>query len=195
MIVALYGSPRRQGNTARLLQAAVEGARKAGAEVREIILRDLRINPCYEIYACRRTGACVQQDDFRELAELLLGAKATMLASPIFFYAVSAQVKLMMDRCQSLWVKKYWLDKKPLGWLDNPKPGLFLSAGASRGKELFSVAERSFRYFFDTFDTRLWKTLAYRGLDEADEILKHPEYLEEARTAGSDLGLMIKTGE
>jgi len=173
----------------------VEGARQAGSEVREIVLRDLRINPCYEIYACRQTGVCIQQDDFRELAELLLAARGTMLASPIFFYAVSALVKLMMDRCQSLWVKKYWLEKKPLGRLDNPKPGLFLSVGASYGRELFSGAERSVRYFFDTFDTRLWKTLAYRGLDEADEILKHPEYLEEVRAAGYDLGLMTRSGE
>jgi hypothetical protein len=195
MIVALYGSPRRQGNTSRLLQAAVAGARQAGAEVREIVLRDLQINPCLEIYGCRRTGACVQRDDFRELAETLLRASATMLASPIFFYAVSAQVKLMMDRCQSLWVKKYWLDKKPLGRFDNPRPGLFLSVGASYGRELFSGAERSVRYFFDTFDTRLWKTLAYRGLDGADEILSHPEYLAEAQAAGRELGEMIKTGE
>ncbi len=195
MIVALYGSPRRRGNTARLLQAAVEGARQGGAEVREIVLRDLKINPCLEIYACRREGICVQRDDFRRLADTLLKADATMLASPIFFYTVSAQVKLMMDRCQSLWVKKYWLEKKPLGRLDNARPGLFLSAGASRGRQLFAGAEMSVRYFFDTFDTRLWKTLAYRGLDEADDILQHPEYLEEARTAGLTLAGMIKTGE
>jgi len=195
MIVALYGSPRRRGNTARLLAAAVAGAREAGAEVREIVLRDLRINPCLEIYACRRDGICVQKDDFRQLAETLLAAEATMLASPIFFYAVSAQVKLMMDRCQSLWVKKYWLEKKPLGRLDNARPGLFLSVGASRGRQLFVGAEMSVRYFFDTFDTTLWKTLAYRGLDTADDILQYPEYLEESRAAGRLLAEMTRNGD
>ncbi len=186
-IIAIYGSPRRNGNTARLLQAAVAGARSAGAEVTEIVLRDLKLQPCLEIYACRKDGRCAIKDDFHDLVETLLSSQATILASPIFFYAVSAQVKAMMDRCQSLWVKKYQLDKKPLGRFDNHKPGLFLSVGASRGKRLFEGAEMSVKYFFDTFDTSLWRTLAYRGLDEADEILKYPQYLTEARQAGVEL--------
>ena len=48
-IIAIYGSPRRKGNTARLLQRAVEGARDGGAEVEEIVLRDLKMSPCLEI--------------------------------------------------------------------------------------------------------------------------------------------------
>jgi multimeric flavodoxin WrbA len=193
-IVALYGSPRRQGNTARLLEAAVAGAREGGAEVREVVLRDLKIGPCLEIYACERggEGRCVIRDDFYQVAEILLESRAIMLASPIFFYAVSAHVKALMYRCQSLWVKKYWIEKKPLGRFDNFKPGLFLSVGATRGRNLFAGAELSVKYFFDTFDTRLWRTLAYRGLDRADEILQHPEYLDEARQAGVELGKMIK---
>ncbi|MBN2809459.1 MAG: flavodoxin family protein [Deltaproteobacteria bacterium] len=190
-ITAIYGSPRRQGNTSRLLQSAVAGARSAGAEVTEIVLRDLKLQPCLEIYACRKDGRCAIKDDFQVLAETLLAAEATILASPMFFYAVSAHVKALMDRCQSLWVKKYWLDEKPLGRLDNAKPGLFLAVGATTGKRLFDGAEMSVRYFFDTFDTALWKTLGYRGLDGADDILKHPEYLEEARQAGVDMVKMV----
>ncbi len=190
-ITAIYGSPRRNGNTAKLLQSAIDGARSAGAEVTEIVLRDLKLQPCLEIYACQKEGRCAIKDDFHGLAETLLSAQATILASPIFFYAVSAHVKAMMDRCQSLWVKKYWLDKKPLGKLDNPKPGLFLSVGATQGKRLFEGAEMSVKYFFDTFDTSLWRTLGYRGLDEADDILKHPQYLAQARQAGVDLVLSL----
>ncbi|MFW6081316.1 MAG: flavodoxin family protein, partial [Desulfosalsimonas sp.] len=53
-IVALYGSPRRKGNTATLLSEAVAGARQNGAEVEEIVLRDLSISPCLEIYGCKQ---------------------------------------------------------------------------------------------------------------------------------------------
>ena len=186
-IVAIYGSPRRDGNTAKLLQSSIAGARSVGAEVSEIVLRDLKLQPCLEIYASQKDGCCAIKDDFHALAEALLTNRATILASPIFFYAVSAHVKAMMDRCQSLWVKKYWLDKKPLGRLDNHKPGLFLSVGATHGRRLFEGAEMSVKYFFDTFDTSLWRTLGYRGLDGADDILKHPEYLAEAHQAGIDL--------
>ena len=55
-ILAIYGSPRRQGNTSLLLQEAVKGARKAGAQVEEIWLRDLKMSPCLEIYGCKKTG-------------------------------------------------------------------------------------------------------------------------------------------
>ena len=182
-IIALYGSPRRQGNTASLLKAAVAGAREAGAVVEEVSLRDLKISPCLEIYACKKEGQCAIKDDFALLADKLLAAEAVMLASPIFFYAVSAHVKALMDRCQSLWVKKYWLEKQPLGKLDNKKPGLFLAVGATRGKNLFVGAEHSVRYFFDTFNVTLWRSLGYRGLDGADEIMAFPDYLAEAHRA------------
>ncbi|MCK5915040.1 MAG: flavodoxin family protein [Deltaproteobacteria bacterium] len=186
-ITAVYGSPRRQGNTSRLLAAAVAGARSAGACVTEIVLRDLKLSPCLEIYGCRKDGRCAIKDDFQTLAESLVEADATILATPVFFYAVSAHTKIMMDRCQSLWVKKYWLEKKPLGRFDNPKPGLFITVGASRGERLFDGAKMSVKHFFDTFDTSLWRSLTYRGLDQADEILLHPEYLDEARRAGVEL--------
>ena len=183
-ITAIYGSPRRQGNTARLLKSAVAGARSVGAEVTEFVLRDLKISPCLEIYACRKEGCCAIKDDFHDLSAALSAADATILASPIFFYAVSAHTKIMMDRFQSLWVKKYWLEQKPLGRSSNSKPGLFLAVGASYGPQLFAGARMSVKCFFDTFDTFLWRSLTYKGLDGADEILEHPEYLEEARQAG-----------
>ncbi len=66
-ILALYGSPRREGNTAVLLKKAVQGARKAGARVEEVVLRDLKLSPCLEIYGCKKTGRCVIEDDFQDL--------------------------------------------------------------------------------------------------------------------------------
>ncbi|NDY42986.1 flavodoxin family protein [Dissulfurirhabdus thermomarina] len=185
--VAVFGSPRREGNTARLLREAVAGARESGLEVREVFLRDLRMSPCLELYGCRAEGRCVIEDDFGPLARELAGARAILLASPIFFYTVSAQVKILMDRCQSLWVKKYWIEKAPFGRKDPSKRGLFVSAGASTGERLFDGAVLSVRYFLDVFDMPLWKTLLYRGLDLEGDVLAHPEYLEEARAAGRAL--------
>ena len=114
-ILAIYGSPRRKGNTAQLLKKAVQGARDEGAEVTEILLRDMKISPCLEIYGCRGTGRCVIKDDFQQIYDHILNCDGVMLASPVFFYAVSSQVKMLMDRCQSFWVKKYWIDGTPHG--------------------------------------------------------------------------------
>ncbi len=186
-ILALYGAPRRNGNTATLLRKAVEGARQEGANVEEVILRDLKMSPCLEIYGCKKTGRCVMQDDFQPVYDKLLECDGLMLASPIFFYTVSAHTKILMDRCQSIWVKKYWLENTPFGKRELPKKGLFISAGATKGKKLFDGALLTIRYFFDPLDMELWKTLLYRGLEFEGDVQRFPEYLEEANQAGQEL--------
>ena len=188
-ILAIYGSPRRRGNTSLLLKQAVTGARQAGAEVEEIVLRDLKMSPCLEIYGCKKDGRCVIRDDFQQVYDQLLACQALMLASPIFFYAVSAHTKILMDRCQCLWVKKYWIEKVPFGQGEIKRRGLFISVGATGGKRLFDGALLSLRYFFDILDMEVWRTLLYRRLDLEGEVLQHPEYLEEAFQAGKELAL------
>jgi multimeric flavodoxin WrbA len=190
-ITAIYGSPRRQGNTSRLLGQAVAGARDQGATVTEIILRDLRISPCLEIYGCTADGNCVIKDDFKHVRESLLASDGIMLASPIFFYTVSAHTKIFMDRCQSLWVKKYWIENLAFGQWISTRKGLFISAGATKGKKLFDGALLTVRYFFDVIDTHLWKSLLYRGLDFEDDVLEHPDYLQEAYNAGQSLVMAL----
>ena len=190
-ILAVYGSPRRKGNTATLLDAAVEGARDAGARVEKVVLRDLKISPCLEIYGCRKDGECAIRDDFQALRDKFLSARGVMLASPILFYAVSAHTKALMERFQSLWVKKHWIDKAPLGRPAYTRKGLFITAGATQGKKLFDGATLSVKYFFDALDVSLVKTLGYRGLDFEGDIDKHPEYIREARDAGAALAAVL----
>ena len=121
------------------------------------------------------------------VAKDLLEAKGIMLASPIFFYTVSAQIKILMDRCQSLWVKKYWIDKIPFRRWTATRRGLFISAGATSGKKLFDGALMSVKYFFDVLDTELWQSLLYRGLDFEGDVNQFPQYMEECYMAGRQL--------
>ncbi|MFP4428992.1 MAG: flavodoxin family protein [Desulfovermiculus sp.] len=186
-LVALYGSPRRQGNTSRLLQEAVQGAREAGAGVQEFVLRELKISPCLELYHCKKEGECSIKDDFQMVRDAVLKSQGLMLASPIFFYSVTAQTKAFMDRFQSLWVKKYLIDEIGFGQWTPTRQGLFISAGATKGRKLFEGTLLTVKYFFDPLDMALWKSLLYRGLDGPEDILKHPEYLQEARAAGHGL--------
>jgi len=183
-IIAIYGSPRRQGNTAVLLQRAVKGARDVGAIVDEIVLRDMKMSPCLEIYGCLKDGRCAILDDFQVIYDKLRSCHGMMLASPIFFYSVSAHVKILMDRCQSFWVKKYWIEKVPMKPQTPTRKGVFISVGATNGKRLFDGALLSVKYFFDVLDMALWKSLLYRGLDFKGDVLKRPEYLNEAYETG-----------
>jgi multimeric flavodoxin WrbA len=186
-VLAVYGSPRRKGNTALLLNRAVEGAESAGADVEEIVLRDLKMSPCLEIYGCKKNGRCAIKDDFQAVYDKLLSCDAMILASPIFFYTVSAHTKILMDRCQSLWVKKYWIDKVVPGQWKAKRKGLFISVGATKGKKLFDGVLLTIKYFFDVLDMTLSDKLLYRELDYEGDIVEHPEYLEEAFEAGKKL--------
>ena len=190
-IVAIYGSPRRKGNSATLLKKAVEGARDAGAEVEEIVLRDLKMSPCLEIFGCTKSGECRLKDDFQKARDQILAAHGLILASPVFFYTVSAHTKILMDRFQSLWVKKYWIDKSPKNHPKNKRKGLLISVGATQGKKLFDGILLSVRYFFDTIDMKLWKSLLYRGLDFEGDVLKFPDYLDEAYEAGREYARVL----
>ena len=190
-IIAIYGSPRRKGNTATLLKKVIEGALDSGAEVEEIVLRDLKISPCLEIYGCLQAGECAIKDDFQIVRDKILASQGLILASPVFFYTVSSHTKILMDRFQSLWVKKYWVDKIPRDQQTIKRKGLFISAGATKGKKLFDGMLLSVRYFFDVLDMELWKALLYRQLDFQEDILKHPEYLEEAYTTGREFAEAI----
>jgi multimeric flavodoxin WrbA len=190
-IAAIYGSPRRNGNSATLLNHALKGALDAGAAIENIVLRDLNISPCLEIYGCKETGQCVIQDDFQKVYEQILSCQGLILASPIFFYTVSSHTKILMDRCQSLWVKKYWIDKVPYARWEPKRKGLFISVGATTGQKLFEGALLTVKYFFDTLDIKMGKVLLYRGLDFEGDVLTHPEYLEEAYNAGQDFALSL----
>jgi multimeric flavodoxin WrbA len=131
------------------------------------------------------------RDNFDPLRDKLLSCDALMLASPIFFYSVSAHTKIFMDRCQEFWAKKYLIDQAPFGLRTPTRKVLFVSAGATRGDKLFEGVLLSLRYFLDTLDMELWESLLYRGLDGASDVLKHPEYLEETYKTGKKFAEVI----
>jgi hypothetical protein len=97
-----------------------------------------------------------------------------------------------MDRFQSRWVKKYWIDKVPFGQWKPKRKGLFISAGATKGKRLFEGPLLTVKYFFDVLDAEVWRTLLYRELDLEGDVLNHPGYLQEAYEAGKDLALTLR---
>ncbi len=183
-ILAIYGSPRREGNTSLLLRKAVKGARDAGAAVEEIVLRDLKMSPCLEIYGCKKTGRCAIQDDFQQVYDKLDQCDGLMLATPVFFYSVSAHVKILIDRCQSFWVRENWLKPASETSVKPEKKGFLISVGATRGKRLFDGMLLTIRYFFDVLNMDLTEKLLFKELDFEGDVMKHPQYLEDACEAG-----------
>jgi len=102
-IVVLSGSPRKGGNTDRLAAAFIAGAESAGKSVALYRVADMDISGCKGCNHCRSAkGECIQNDDMPPILEALKKADALVLASPIYFFSVTAQLKLAIDRTYAL---------------------------------------------------------------------------------------------
>lgn len=180
------GSPRRGGNTDLLLDEALKGAQSTGAQVEKLILSELHITPCLEHYVCLRAGECDIEDDMVWVYPKLVEADVLLLASPIFFYGLTAQAKALIDRCQALWVRKYRLKRATAPG----RRGAFIAVGATKGKRLFDGVVLTVKYFFDAADVAYSGELLIRGVDKKKEIRQHPIALKEA----FDLGRRLAQG-
>ena len=98
-IVVLSGSVRKGGNTELLVQAFVDGANKNNS-VEVISVADYKVNPCIGCNTCfdREGHGCFQKDDMTKVYEKLKMADVLVIASPVYFYGVSAQLKVLIDR-------------------------------------------------------------------------------------------------
>ncbi len=97
-IVGFMGSPRKNGNTAVLLQQVMEGAQKEGAECTIYYLNDLKIKGCQGCNACKRKGYCVIPDDMQNIYQIINEADVLVFSSPVYMWGMTAQLKLMIDR-------------------------------------------------------------------------------------------------
>lgn len=185
-LLAVQGSPRKGGNTEILLDRAIEGAEEVGAQVKKVELRLLRITPCLEIYECKKSGLCPIQDDMTGLYSEIDSSHRLILASPIFFYSVTAHTKAFIDRCQAGWARRYVLGRR----IESPiaRKGAFISVGATQGKKLFDGVRLTVKYFFDALDMEYAEELLIRGVDEKGEILNYPEHLQAAYELGKRMG-------
>ena len=103
-ILVLLGSPRKKGNTAALADQIIAGAESAGATAERIFLHGKDISPCQACYACQRpeSEGCAIDDDMQPIYNKLIEADGWVIASPVYWFCMSAQTKLFLDRCFAL---------------------------------------------------------------------------------------------
>jgi multimeric flavodoxin WrbA len=144
-ILVVKGSPRKDGNSAALAEQVAAGAREAGAEVESYYLHGMNINPCDACDACQtdRFSGCIVDDDMQTLYPKLKTTDALVIASPVYWFTVSAQTKLFMDRCYALIDADGWIFR-------GKKIGIVMSFGDSDPFD--SGAVNAFRTFQDGFN-------------------------------------------
>jgi multimeric flavodoxin WrbA/protein-tyrosine-phosphatase len=186
LILGLQGSPRKKGNTHYLLSTFMTAAEKFGARTHVIDVTQKKIIPCKEYTVCEKKGYCPIEDDVKdEIYPLLREAELVVLATPIFFYNMTAQLKAVVDRCQTFWARKYKLKLKDPG--ANMRRGLLLSVGATKGKNLFEGLNLTTQYFFDAIWAKFEERLTYRGIEGPKDMARHPKVIEEVEQAAARL--------
>lgn len=182
-ILAFMGSPRFRGNVDTLLDAFIEGAKNENPDVnvKKINLAAKKITPCIECGECDKTGQCVLKDDMAQIYELIDKADVIVVASPIFFYNITAWTQALVERSQALWVKKYVLKTTDTA---RRKKGVFLSIGATKGKKLFDGVILVVKYFFDAINADFTGALLFRGVEKKGDINNFPQFIDETRQLG-----------
>jgi len=179
-IVILKGSPRKNGNSSTLAEQAAAGARDAGAQAESFNLHEMDIRPCDGCDFCVETGVCVVKDDMQDLYPKLAAASAVVLASPIYWFTYSAQLKTCIDRWYALWNAQNDVFRgRPMG--------VILTYG---DKDLYTSGGINAIHTFETMFRFLQADIAgwvYGSLSDPGDSQKHPELMEQAYQLGKKL--------
>jgi multimeric flavodoxin WrbA len=123
-VVVLFGSPRRKGNTIELVSAMTERFRAGGHHVRILYLNDMHIRPCQGCRACMEEGVCKINDDMKDVRKYILEADLIVYATPVYWFTVSGQLKIAMDRSLA------FLDKEHKSRIRGKKAVTIMTSGS-----------------------------------------------------------------
>jgi len=185
-VLGINGSPRMGGNTDILLDKVLAGARSKGARTEKVDLNNLKFSPCQECENLKDDGSCVIEDDMQSLYRKIEEADGIILASPIFFGSLSAQMKMMIDRFQCAWRAKYILK---IDTFKKKKIGGFISVEGSTRKDFFDNAKSIVKNLFATINVNYKEELFCSGVNEKGDILEYPEVLKKAFELGERIAL------
>lgn len=172
-VLILSSTPRVNGNSEILCRSFMKGAKDAGHFVEKIALRDCKINYCRGCSVCSyQKKPCPQNDDAAWIIEKMLQADVIAFATPVYFYAMSAQMKTLLDRCCGLYTEM------------KNKDFYLLATAAEDDPEIMNRIAESFQGFFDCLENPTVKGHLFCGdVWHAGEIAGRPE-LKTAYDAG-----------
>ncbi|UUX93873.1 NAD(P)H-dependent oxidoreductase [Methanoplanus endosymbiosus] len=191
-VLGISGSPRKNGNTEKLLDCFLKGAYDAGGAVEKIELRKLGYKSCMGCNKCHKSGVCVVHDDLTGLYMKILSADITALASPIYSMSVTAEIKGLIDRGQYLWARKFILEDLHFdeNHVKNHK-GFFISTAGMERTDVFDYVKPVVTAFFNDCGIEFTDTIAANGMDKSGGIEGRPEIMKSAYNAGREAVLSL----
>jgi multimeric flavodoxin WrbA len=181
-VLVILGSPRKMGNSSTLAGRISRGVKSAGAKVETLFLHDLKISPCRGCNTCQKhdSKGCVIKDDMQKIYPKLIRADAWVIASPVYWFTMSAQTKIFMDRCYAL-----------TAYGKNPFAGKRIAIAMSYGDAdpVRSGCVNALRTFQDAFRYTGSKIvgMVYGSALEAGEIANNKALMREAEELGKRL--------
>ncbi len=174
-ILILSGSPRKGGNTELLAEAFAQGASKHH-QVEIVSVRDYKVNPCLGCNACFKTnGICAQKDDMSPIYEKMNQADMLVIASPVYFYGISAQLKAVIDRFHNPIRDTFHIKKMAL-----------LLVGAATLPELFDAILAEYNLCLKFFSIEDAGKVLVRGVKDKGDIMG-TSFLEDAYQLGTSI--------
>ncbi len=181
-VLGISGSPRKGGNSDLLLEKALEGARSEGAITEKIRLNDISFRPCQECGGCDKTGRCVVKDGMQAVYKKFEEADRVIIASPVFFGSLSAEMKMMIDRFNCCWMSKHLKDKPPLS--PKKRKGVFFSVSASGKEGFFENSKSVIKNLFAALGIEYSGELYCGGAERKGDILRKYDILKKAFEMG-----------
>lgn len=163
-VLILSGSPRKNGNSDILCDEFARGVVEAGHTVEKIRVAEKNIGYCRACYACRGTGVCAIKDDMAEIMQKMIDCDVMVLASPVYFYSIDAQLKAVIDRSVARWTEV------------QDKEFYYIVTAADGEKEAAQTTLACFRGYADCVEGAKEKGIIYgMGVYEKGEIQNTPE--------------------
>ena len=188
-VIGILGSPLNEGNTALLLDRALEGAEDAGCSVEKIVVSSLDFQACMEMMFCKDHETCIMDDDMQPIYQKFRELDSLIIATPVMTMGIPGKLKSFIDRFQVFFMAKY-MRKKPL--IPNEKKkerkGLFICISGMNIPEVFVGAKLTIKAFFDIIDCQYTDELLISDMDTIRDIRLQPELLEAAYKKGFALG-------
>jgi multimeric flavodoxin WrbA len=183
-VLCIAGSPRRRGNSDQLLDALARGVTAAGGEPVRLVAADAGVRPCRGCNACSQTGECVQRDGMDAVYAELDAADAIAIGTPVFFATVPAVLKLLYDRCQPYWARRYVLGEPAPAVR---RPGALLVVGGGGDPFGTACAITPSKSVANVLGVTLDPVFECIGPDRASDMAQHPDALARAEEIGRDL--------
>ena len=128
-VLGILGSPRVGGNSDILLEEALAGAKATGAEVEKIVLCKKKISGCLDCGKCNETGVCAIKDDMTDIQKKILEADAVIHSGPVYFWAMTGQMKTYLDRWCVFYDAEWNIHKAFQSKMKDKKIGLITLCG------------------------------------------------------------------